>query len=296
MKQESKGTTQQHDSLIEGDAGGLLGRLSHHLTILEKRDCSLWAIIVGVCIMVGAGLVAVIFPNTLLNRGNLHLEFNIPSQLFAAAIALLALFNAYMITRWLESRRVRSTLVSSTLRNELVRLQSFTDPLTEVYNRRSLDTMANRYISHASRLSKPLTFGLVDVDRFRQINSTFGHLTGDVVLAEIATILKSATRGCDAVIRYGGDEFVLILADATLEGAEQVAERIDKCLQEWNAQKQLKNFELSLSVGFSGWTEGKSLDKILTEADLKMYLAKEAARKSGFRAPLVAATAIERGA
>src|SRR5438552_18440025 len=70
--------------------------------------------------------------------------------------------------------------------------------------------MAARFMSHAQRLQKPLTFMLVDVDRFREVNTRFGHLAGDVVSAEIASLLKRAMRGSDAVIRYGGDEFLVI--------------------------------------------------------------------------------------
>src|SRR5437879_10285562 len=99
---------------------------------------------------------------------------------------------------------MREGLVSATIQNELVRLQSFTDPLTEIYNRRSLDDMATRYIGQARRSHKPLTFLLVDVDRFKQVNTRFGHLTGDFVLAEIAALLKTSVRGSDAVVRYGG--------------------------------------------------------------------------------------------
>jgi diguanylate cyclase (GGDEF)-like protein len=110
-------------------------------------------------------------------------------------------------------------LISSTIQNELVRLQSFTDPLTEVYNRRSLEEMAGRFISHARRLQGSLTFMLIDVDRFKQVNTQFGHLTGDFVLAEVATLLRSSVRGSDAVVRYGGDEFLIILADTGAQGA-----------------------------------------------------------------------------
>ena len=105
------------------------------------------------------------------------------------------------------------------MQNELVRLQSSTDPLTEVYNRRSLEGMAGRFISHARRLRSPLTFVLIDVDRFKEVNTRFGHLTGDFVLTEVASMLRGAVRGSDAVIRYGGDEFLIILADTGKVGA-----------------------------------------------------------------------------
>src|SRR3989442_13649552 len=105
---------------------------------------------------------------------------------------------------------MREGLVSATIQNELVRLQSFTDPLTEIYNRRSLDDMATRYIGQARRSHKPLTFLLVDVDRLKQVNRRFGHLTGDLLLAEIAAVLKTSVRGSYAAVPCGGEGFLMI--------------------------------------------------------------------------------------
>src|SRR5689334_8627991 len=136
------------------------------------------------------------------------------------------MFMRALVTRRLDLRRTRQRLISSTIQNELVRLQSFTDPLTEIYNRRSLEEMAGRFISHARRLQTSLTFMLIDVDRFKEVNTRFGHLTGDFVLAQIAALLKSSVRGSDAVVRYGGDEFLVILADTSASDARRVVERV----------------------------------------------------------------------
>ena len=87
---------------------------------------------------------------------------------------------------------------------------------------------------------------VVDADKFKQINTRFGHLTGDFVLAEIAEMLKSSTRGSDAVVRYGGDEFLILLADTTSEGASNVVGRIEGKLKDWNAADQLEGDGTSL--------------------------------------------------
>src|SRR5207253_690352 len=195
-------------------------------------------------------------------------------QLAVGLLVLLILLNTYVVSRRTEVRRLRSQLISSTMQNELVRLQSFTDPLTEVYNRRSLDDMAGRYISHARRLHSPLTFMLIDVDRFKEVNTRFGHLTGDFVLAEIAGLLKSSIRGSDAVIRYGGDEFLVILADASRDNASTVVERTRKYVRDWNRAGHLDDFEMSLSIGVGEWVDGKSLDEVLDAADQDMYVSK----------------------
>lgn len=129
-------------------------------------------------------------------------------------------------------------------------------------------------MSHARRLNSSLTLLLIDVDRFKDVNTKFGHLTGDVVLADAAALLKSSVRGSDAVFRYGGDEFLIILADTSRAGAATVIDRIRAYLADWNHAGTLEGFELSLSIGISEWSNGMTLDELLDEADREMYAAK----------------------
>ena len=210
-------------------------------------------------------------PAAFLKQGNIHFEITVSRPLVLGLVALLALLNTYLLTRRLEIRRLREELISRTIQQELTQQQSFTDPLTEIYNRHSLEDMAGRFISQARRSKKPLTFMLIDVDHFKQVNTRFGHLTGDVVLANTAALLKHSVRGSDAVFRYGGDEFLVILADTSNVDARHVVERLRVGLADWNGARHLENFELSLSIGVAEWTEGKTLDTILDSADHDMY-------------------------
>src|SRR5437660_808975 len=196
---------------MQQKSDSVLARVSRELSQLEKRDGELWVIVSVAGVLVGIGFLAILFPAAFLSQGNFRFEVTVSKQLVIALATLLILLNTYLVTRRLELRKMREGLVSATIQNELVRLQSFTDPLTEIYNRRSLDDMATRYIGQARRSHKPLTFLLVDVDRFKQVNTRFGHLTGDFVLAEIAALLKTSVRGSDAVVRYGIGKDPLIL-------------------------------------------------------------------------------------
>jgi predicted signal transduction protein with EAL and GGDEF domain len=183
-----------------GDPGqSALGTVSRQLAEMERRDWELWSIVLITGMVVSAGLLVVTFPSAFLRQGELRVELHAPKEIFLSLVALLVLFNTYMVSKRLELRRVRQQLISSAIQSELRRLQSFTDALTQVYNRRSLDDLANRYISHARRLRLPLTFLLVDVDHFKQVNDRFGHLVGDFVLAEIASLLRKCVRGSDAM-------------------------------------------------------------------------------------------------
>jgi diguanylate cyclase (GGDEF)-like protein len=252
----------------------VLARVSQQLAILEKRDWELWLIVSVTGVLVGVGLLALLFPAAFLKQDNIHFEITVSRQLVLGLFTLLTLLNTYIVTRRIELRRVREKLISSTIQNELVRLQSFTDPLTEIYNRRSLEEMAGRFMSHARRIHKPLTFALIDVDRFKQVNTRFGHLTGDFVLAELATLLRSSVRGSDAVVRYGGDEFLIILANTSATDTDKVVERIRAYLRDWNQAGHLDKFEVTLSIGIAEWSDGKTLDEVLDVADQNMYAQK----------------------
>lgn len=257
-------------------SSSLLANLSQQLSAIEKRDAELWLILLSIGALITVCLLVVLFPTTFLKSGHFHFEISVSKELFFGLIALTTLANGYIVSRRFQYRKVRQQLISATIQNELIRLQSFTDPLTEVYNRRSLDEMAGRFISAARRRKTALTFILVDVDRFRQVNSKFGHLTGDVVLAEVASVLRTAVRGSDAVVRYGGDEFLIILPESTAEHAGTVANRIAEHLATWNESGHLKDFELTLSIGIAQWRDGATIDETLDEADHKMYAMKNA--------------------
>src|SRR5690349_16790705 len=255
------------------DAASILARVSAQMAALEKRDSELWVIVVLTSSLVAAGLLVTIAPATFFS-GGFHIDVVVPKEVFVSLVVLIALVNIYLISQRVELRRTRQMLISSSIQGELTRLQSFTDPLTEIYNRRSLSELLSRYISYARRMKKPLSFLMVDIDRFKQVNTRFGHLTGDMVIAEMASLLKNSVRGSDAVIRFGGDEFFVILADADQDGSQRVIDRIHRFLEEWNAQGHLADFELTLSVGLSEWAEAKSVEDLLNEADTAMYSKK----------------------
>jgi diguanylate cyclase (GGDEF)-like protein len=262
-------------------APDVFSAVTQQLAALEKRDWELWIIVSVTGALVSAGLLAVVVPAAFMKQESIHFEITVSRQLVIGLFVLLALLNTYLVTRRLDLRRARQKLISATIQTELVRLQSFTDPLTEIYNRRSLEDMVGRFISHARRLHKPLTFMLIDIDRFKEVNTRFGHLTGDFALAQIAALLKSSVRGSDAVIRYGGDEFLIILADTAAGDAGVVINRTRAFLADWNHEGHLDSFPLTVSIGICEWTEGMTLDEVLDSSDRAMYAEKAQAAAAG---------------
>jgi len=256
------------------DSDNVLSNVNRELRKLEKRDAELWLIASITGILVGAGLLAVLLPAAFLRSGSLHFEITVSKELACGLLVLLILANTYFVSRRVEFRQLRQKTISTAMQNELIRLQSFTDPLTEIYNRRALEELASRFIGQAMRVGTPLTFLLIDVDRFKQVNTRFGHLTGDFVLTEIATLLKGSIRGADAAVRYGGDEFLIMLSNTNAAGAANVVDRIDTSLNDWNQSSVLDDFMVSLSIGKAEWSDGKTLDEVLDLADRNMFQGK----------------------
>lgn len=252
-----------------------LARVTEQLCKLEKRDWELWAVVSITGILVSTALVAILFHAAFFKSGSIHFELTVSRPLAIGLFVLLALLNTYLVAKRFEVRRLREQLISSTLQNQVIEHQAMTDPLTDIYNRRSLDRIADSFISQARRRHSPLTFVMVDADSFKQINTRFGHLTGDFVLSEIAWLLRSSVRASDAVVRYGGDEFLILLAETNVAGAENVIERIRGKLDDWNAAGNLKDFYVTLSIGAVEWHEGDTLDEMLDGADRKMFENKQ---------------------
>ena len=146
------------------------------------------------------------------------------------------------------------------------------DPLTGVFNRNFFQTALNREKLRAERYSSSIGFLMIDVDNFKEINDLYGHLTGDKVLREVASYLNDSIRETDYLIRYGGDEFLLILIE-TGQTASLVRERIINGGTLAENTIRLIGSPVTLSIGHSHWSTDSaiSIRETLAEADRRMY-------------------------
>jgi len=121
---------------------------------------------------------------------------------------------------------------------------------------------------------------MIDIDHFKHINDTYGHQTGDKVLQAVAELLSKQVRDTDLVVRYGGDEFLLVLIETNGE-TETVMERIQAAMAERNQTNELIPFPVTLSIGDAHWAPEleRTAEEILAEADAKMYEAKRKQNK-----------------
>ena len=153
------------------------------------------------------------------------------------------------------------------------------DGLTGLYNHRYLKEQAIIEYNRSFRYRTPLSFLMIDIDYFKSINDTYGHLFGDIVLKGIASIIKNSCRDTDIVARYGGEEFVVILPHTSLESAQQVSEKLLKNISSETYSKNEISISITVSIGISCFHEGvNSFEELLTEADEAMYQAKNSGR------------------
>lgn len=158
---------------------------------------------------------------------------------------------------------------------------AITDPLTNVYNRRVFDEMAVKEWERARRTKSPLSIILLDVDRFKQVNDTYGHLVGDQILINLSKTCSENLRSMDIFARYGGEEFVILMPDTNVESAFQSMERLRTTIEKTSLGKH-ENRELfiTVSLGIVVWDGEGSLDirALLSRADQALYTSKETGR------------------
>ncbi len=154
------------------------------------------------------------------------------------------------------------------------------DPLTGLYNRHEMELRLTDEVERASRYNHHLAVFMLDLDHFKSVNDTYGHLAGDTILKTFATVLNNSIRNTDYVARYGGEEFVVILPETTLPKAEELAERLCSLIAEYPFTVKIDTeLKITTSIGIASFPEhAKTGRKLLEAADSALYGAKQAGR------------------
>jgi two-component system cell cycle response regulator len=154
-----------------------------------------------------------------------------------------------------------------------------TDPLTGLMNRRALGTLLNGELARCERHKYPLSFALLDIDHFKQINDKRGHAAGDSVLASIGDLLQQHLRRSDFAGRWGGEEFVVAYTSTELANAQLAAERLRQAIEGHRIVDAAgERIPVTASVGLAAWHPGESLESLVDRADRAMYTSKTAGR------------------
>ncbi len=176
-------------------------------------------------------------------------------------------------------RSLRRQQEETQLSERRFRQMSLTDELTQLYNKRFLDSRLQSEVDHATRSGQPLSVLVLDVDRLKDFNDSYGHAAGDLVLTTVAQVMRQRLRINDFACRSGGDEFVVIMPTTSLEQARWAAERIRSGVYEQNFQlAQGREVRVTLSAGAAQHLDGEDPAAFLARADQAMYQAKHTGR------------------
>ena len=160
---------------------------------------------------------------------------------------------------------------------EKLRRQARIDTLTRTYNRRALEDLSLREMARATRHSLPLSVVMLDIDHFKRLNDNFGHQVGDMVLTNLAVILKDNLREQDLVVRFGGDEFLLLFPDTSLTQAIRAAEKLQIRIRETFLVIE-REVKATISLGVAELRPGEAWDSLVSRADAALYQAKQQGR------------------
>lgn len=153
------------------------------------------------------------------------------------------------------------------------------DGLTGVYNRRFLDTKIQEEFSRHKSYHRPFSLIMCDIDLFKNVNDTYGHQCGDVVIKQIATKIESMLRDTDFLARYGGEEFCCLLPEANLEAACNLAERLRQAIEEDEVKFDGQTLKITVSFGVAYMHDGvENAETLLQMADEALYVAKKSGR------------------
>lgn len=170
--------------------------------------------------------------------------------------------------------------IQKALEHARTRRLASTDGLTEVYNHRTFQERLAQEIARANRYSRPLSLLMIDVDHFKMYNDTFGHPQGDIVLQDLARLLREMSRTSDIIARYGGEEFAVILPETDSVSAQKIGQRLREQVERYSfsGKERMPGGALTISIGVATHVPGGSKDALLHAADAALYTAKREGR------------------
>ena len=241
---------------------------------IEKRDWWVRGYSIFVILLLTFAVISLTLP-ALLTGGETFFKIKLTEAVFGL-ITLIILFNIYTIYQEMLIKRLRRQLLEKQDHSYILRNLAMIDPLTGLYNRRFAEQRLAAEVARSERRGHPLTVLTLDLNNFKEINDTHGHPAGDQVLQEFASRLNKVIRGSDLAVRLGGDEFLVVLPECTLEQLKLVLERLSSFELDWQGQ----TIPVSFSAGWKDYEMGERPEEMLARADQALYTSKRANKKA----------------
>jgi diguanylate cyclase (GGDEF)-like protein len=261
---------ESHPTKLEGSdlAGEEIG---HTLHKAERRDWWLWGTAVLIMLLLTSAICLLAISSPWRERDRLF-----QAQLDAAArglVAVIFLFSLFAVHQQIIIKRLRRELAEQMARDtEVFRQLALQDPLTGLYNRRGARELISAEVARADRQGYTLTALMLDLNKLKQINDCYGHLTGDLALVEFARRIRKAIRSSDLPARVGGDEFLVLLPECT---ATEVTHALAR-LRGLEIEASGNRIPLTFAAGWVEYQTGESPEQFLERADHALYADKHA--------------------
>ena len=255
---------------------GPQARIASELVRLESQKREFWVLISFAGVVLVLGVLSFFFPHGFWEVGGLHVSLS-PQVLFVIMVGTVLASLSY-VRGELEVRGLRLANIQQYLSSQEEQANSMIDTVTNVFTRAFLHDLLAGEISRAERTNRSLALIMCDLNNFKQVNDRYGHLMGDYVLSQVATILKSCVRGSDYIFRYGGDEFLVLLPETDQNGGETVLQRLRSKVAEWDRSNRVGDLPISVSLGLYLHVTGQTPDMDVAEADARMYADKQATK------------------
>ena len=245
-------------------------QLEKEIKALDWRDLQLWGIGVCVLLALAAGFFLLLAPHLLWKFTGSIYATNLP-QYTAGLIVLLLLLNAQTLHQRFKLQKTRAELVHQL---QLAERAAQVDALTGVFNRRYMEKMLEKEVNRAERYQNQLCLAVIDVDKFKEFNTRFGHLEGDRVLTVVANLLRKNFRAADTIVRYGGDEFIVVMPETGMPDATVAVKRLQEVyLAEWNRAND-RGYSITVTCGMAEPRPGMTARELIDQADRRMLDAK----------------------
>jgi diguanylate cyclase (GGDEF)-like protein len=240
---------------------------------IDRRDWWVRGYSIFVILLLTFAVISLTLP-ALLTGAETIFKIKLTEVVFGL-ITLIVVFNIYTIYQEILIKRLRRQLLERQDHSYILRNLAMIDPLTGLYNRRFAEQRLAAEVARSERHGHPLTVLTLDLNNFKEINDTYGHPAGDQVLQEFASRLNKVIRGSDLAVRLGGDEFLVVLPECTLEQLNLVLDRLSSFELDWQGQK----IPVTFSAGWKNYEQGERPEEMLAGADRALYTNKRATKK-----------------
>jgi len=264
-------TADSHPLHSSAEAGAK--ELAEERRRIEKRDWWVRGYSILVILLLTFAVISLALP-ALLTGAETFFRIKLTEAVFGLII-LIVLFNIYTIYQEILIKRLRRQLLEKQDHSYILRNLAMIDPLTGLYNRRFAEQRLAAEVARSERRGHPLTVLTLDLNNFKEINDTYGHPAGDQVLQEFASRLNKVIRGSDLAVRLGGDEFLVVLPECTLDQLKLVLDRLSSFELDWQGQK----IPVTFSAGWKDYEMGDRPEEMLAGADQALYTSKRATKK-----------------